>query len=1052
MARSPRALALATFTLALPTLAVQSLAQPNQPRAAAATKPDDAAYRAATGMLQRGLTDLAADEFRRFLADHADHARAPHAKYGLAICLARQAKHADAATILEGLDAISDFEFAPDAALLRGQCSLIAGDHAAAAIAFRRVLNGFPSFDSTHAAALGLGESLYRALAFDDARAALERVARDWPESSSRPRAELLMALCDAAESRDKQAAARLATLRDTWPDDEVVSRAALAEAASRARLGQHEQAESLYARAATDSALAPEAALGIARLRREARRPSDALAASDDFLRRWSESPLADAARLERARALLDLAKPDDALATLRSLSKSTAPDLADDAAYWSAKALLRRGDFEEVASLLADFPRRFGSSELIPDAAYDLGVSLTRANKHADAARAFASFSSAFPKHDLAPEALAAEASARRAAGDLNGAAEACDRFLAAYPKHARAASIELLHADCDQAAGRDEPAAERYARALAAAPDAPDAASTMVRLALVRHRLGETGAAELLRRALDRKPPPQPELQVPAWTVLADVAIAAEDWPAAQRWLELRTRQADSAEVRLKLGIACARQGLHAPALEHFTDALTLDGASPAPWILARARFERGQSLEALGRAAEARAEFEAVVADDDKALADAAIKRLAALASRDGRHADAAALLGRVADGESADPAVLHDEASALLAAGEYAKAEAALDRFLATKPDTNPLAEARAERAIAIARQERFDEALTLLDEVESAASLLSNDLLAASRADRAWVLARLGRANDAAFVYRSLLDSETPPPLAAHAALELAWIEASASRWEASLALLDRARVAPSVSATACRATYLRGLCLLRLNRAVESAEALAPFTKELISCDSLPSALLALGEAQAALGKNDAATSTLRAAIDAKPDDDTLAAALLALGQAESAANRWNQSRAAFNRYLERWPEGPAWFQARFGIGWALESDGHHDDAIAAYRQITSAHQGPTAARAQFQIGQCLFALNRLDEASRELLKVDILYAYPQWSAAALYEAGRCLLRLNRTSEARQVLSRVIEQHADTRWAVLAKQRLDESRPESLPGRPAQR
>jgi TolA-binding protein len=107
----------------------------------------------------------------------------------------------------------------------------------------------------------------------------------------------------------------------------------------------------------------------------------------------------------------------------------------------------------------------------------------------------------------------------------------------------------------------------------------------------------------------------------------------------------------------------------------------------------------------------------------------------------------------------------------------------------------------------------------------------------------------------------------------------------------------------------------------------------------------------------------------------------------------------------------------------------------------------LPAYEQVVQRHQGETAARAQFQIGECLFAMKRLDEAVRELLKVDILYAYPQWSAAALYEAGRCFQEMGDPTNARKQFEQVRTDHSQTRWAQLAAQRLDELSRPSLPG-----
>ena len=121
---------------------------------------------------------------------------------------------------------------------------------------------------------------------------------------------------------------------------------------------------------------------------------------------------------------------------------------------------------------------------------------------------------------------------------------------------------------------------------------------------------------------------------------------------------------------------------------------------------------------------------------------------------------------------------------------------------------------------------------------------------------------------------------------------------------------------------------------------------------------------------------------------------------------------------------------------------------GWPRENQRRFDEAIKAYEPVVARHQGPTAARAQFQIGECLFAKKRYHEAVRALLKVDILYAYAEWGAAALYEAGRCFEHLGKPVEARSQSKTVTEKHATTRWAQLASQRLATLSKNTLPGR----
>jgi len=111
MLRSRRSLALILATLASPVLAQLS---------------DDASYRAATGLLHRGMPAEAAAEYRTFLHDQPTHAKADSARYGLAVCLVQLGQWKEAAKQLDGLPRLSSFEFAPDALLLRAQCHLSA--------------------------------------------------------------------------------------------------------------------------------------------------------------------------------------------------------------------------------------------------------------------------------------------------------------------------------------------------------------------------------------------------------------------------------------------------------------------------------------------------------------------------------------------------------------------------------------------------------------------------------------------------------------------------------------------------------------------------------------------------------------------------------------------------------------------------------------------------------------------------------------------------------------------------------------------------------------
>ncbi|MCL4211131.1 MAG: tetratricopeptide repeat protein, partial [Phycisphaerales bacterium] len=274
------------------------------------------------------------------------------------------------------------------------------------------------------------------------------------------------------------------------------------------------------------------------------------------------------------------------------------------------------------------------------------------------------------------------------------------------------------------------------------------------------------------------------------------------------------------------------------------------------------------------------------------------------------------------------------------------------------------------------------------------------------------------------------------------------ARVELAELEAGAGGHDAAVALLEPiAERADLPGDLGERSGYRLGACLYELGRDEAAARAFEAFLKSHAKSSLAPSARLLAGEAHFRRGQHRQAAAHLARAAESE-EARLRAPALLRLGEAHAALQAWKESEQAFSRFLREFPESEVWFQARFGLGFAMENQGRFDEAITSYRAVIEKHDGPTAARSQFQIGECLYAQTKYDEAARELLKVDILYAYPEWSAAALYEAGRGFEAMAQVGQARQQFEAVRDQHAGTRWAELATARLAALSKPDLPGR----
>ena len=385
----------------------------------------------------------------------------------------------------------------------------------------------------------------------------------------------------------------------------------------------------------------------------------------------------------------------------------------------------------------------------------------------------------------------------------------------------------------------------------------------------------------------------------------------------------------------------------------------------------------------------------------------------------------------------------------------MAAERFKEAEAVFARFNDAYASHAHSAEADAQRAIAVARQNRHADAIKAIDQVDrKRGSTLDASLRAALRYERAWCLRELGRLDEAAGVYRELLDEGLAGDFNVHAMLELSGIEFNAERFEAAAERLRRLRMIIQGDSTQVprelreQATYRLAVCEFELGHFDQAAELCEEFLDTFEGSSLTASASFYCGEAWFKLGRHQKAVKSLTRIAEDFDTDPVLGPSLLRLGESLAALQRWARSERVFTQYINRFEGSDQWFQAQFGLGWARENQRRYDEAISAYRAVVARHQGSTAARAQFQIGECLFAKKQYDEAVRELLKVDILYAYPEWSAAALYEAGRCFARLGKTVEARAHFKQVSEQYGQTHWAELASQRLTELTGASLPGR----
>lgn len=1070
-------------------------------------------YLAGNGLLNRGQFELAAREYRAFLAAHSSHEKAAAARYGLAVCLYRLNQHAAALDELRQCADVRGFEFAIDARVLLARC-LLATEKAADAIEpLQKVMRDAGSHELADDAAALLIEAYARGKQHDLVIAATAEFEKKFASSALRERVLLLGGLAHAAREQWNEAATVLRTLLDAFPKSPLCDQAGIVAAQCHDRAGKLDDAAAAY-RAATQregSKHLADAWLGLARVEQSRGNDEAALEAARRVQRDFKDSPQAADAAMLIGEALVRAGKGSEAEAALKQAVRSGG-DRADAAAYWLAKSKLQAGKFAEAARELDAAIAAHPQSDLRPAMQYDLAVALLRDEQNEPALAALQRFIDANARHEMLADALAMQAGLLQRLKRYDEARAAATRVMTEFPKFGDLAAMEFLAAESAYLTGSFDAAAVALRTFVDARTGDPRAAKAAYRLGLCLIKLSRTDEARDVLTALTPATRTDPTLRgVPL--ALGEIAFERKQWADAERCLAdyLKFGDAPDADLALlKRGIALSQQSEHEKAIAAFDELLRQFSASEH---VVHARFERGQSLLARSRDADAAVEFERVIADaKDAKLTSAATNHLAAIELRAKRYDRAIALATRALDTNPDDAIksdLLRTRGQARLALGKASEAESDLSQLAQSGGESSTAAQL--DLIAALLRQDRHSDVLERIRQMEQSGLLGSLDDRLRGRVlyARATCLRKLDQIEKAAAVFRTLVELAEAGAEKQYARAELAEIEAAAGRCEAAIPLLlplvkaagrasvarnaprgeasserDAPASAPSASESArqpprasdrgntldqnpsltvgarsddadavpldlaLHASYRLGACLLEIGKHADAADVLRAFADQAPTHALTRSARYLCGEANAKLGKHAAAIEQFKLVL-AKPEPgEVTATTLLRIGDSHAALGNWAASEEAFDRYLRENAAEKLAYQAQFGVGLARENLGRHDEAIKSYRAVIEKHNGPTAARAQFQIGECLFARKQHEDAAAELLKVDILYAYPEWSAAALFEAGRCFETLNKTAQAREQYKAVVDRFGDTRWAKLAAERMRELRDETIPGK----
>ncbi|HVA48118.1 MAG TPA: tetratricopeptide repeat protein [Pirellulales bacterium] len=982
------------------------------PCATAAAGPAEDQYAVAAGHYQQKRWKFAADEFRTFLADYPQHANAGKARFYLAESLVQLRRFDEAAQ------------------------------------AFRAFAEQSPQDRLANKARFRAGEATYLAGHYDRARAELDRFTRDLPDDPLN--AYALPYLGDLAlRNNDFPRAQQLFTeaLR-RFAQGPLADDCRFGLARSLEAQGQHDDARRLFLAVAAKptSNLADNAQFRLAASFYATGDYEQALASFQELIEhpRFARSGLRTKAALAEGESLFQLHRLDLARQRFESLLEE--PSVAVEARYWLGLVQAAQGDWTTAAeSLQAAAERAGGDQKLAAAAHFHAGDALFHADKTAEAKAEFALVLKNWPQTELAEKSLLGLMQVALATGDH----PSVDQLAAQFGEHYRQTA---LRPQVDRIVGRSLLARKDYVAAT-----------------VLFERLLTTAGQE--RQNADR-------------CLLAAAYVGQSRFDEALQTIDaLSLAEQPSADDR-ELWIDAQRQrAASLVGLDRFADAAgvleRLLAAMPEPQAATWARAELAVCLAKTNQLERAKTVFrEASQQAAGSEVLPAAVLALGDAALEQNDPAWASELYQQLASEKSAYRArALWGLARSRVKLDESSQAVAALDQLLADYAGDPLASEAALARGQLLDHLEKHEAALRSYRQVMEAygsSPQLALAMLAAARLEE-----RLKRPKEAAKLYEEL-DRKFPDSPEHDAVLyEWAWALRAAGELDKADAIFERSRAAmprsrfwaDAVYRLAERAyeakdyaragqlvaeliagepgpqvlphaLYLEGQIAAAKNEWPRVPAPLQRLAADFPDSPLLPLARYLTAEAAYRQSEFDRAAELFRELAESTSgrNDKWLAMVPLRRAQILTHQKQWHDALELASQIETDFPDFEQLYEIDYVIGRCQASLGEFDEARAAYRRVVKSESGAkteTAAKAQWMLGETFFHQKNYESALREYLKVEILYDYPMWQAAALFEAAKCHEHLGEPKEAQELYAKLVKAYPDSPLAKDAAGRL---------------
>jgi TolA-binding protein len=1032
--------------LAAAVLSARQLPAQESAAATPAAESATALYAAAAALHNRGLYDLAAEEWSRFLERHADDARADRVYLYRGVCHLQSGRPLEAARDLQRVlaefpqsDQREHATFYLGISLFRAAERGERGHLAEAERVLAEFSEQYPKSAHLPDAVFYLAESQYAAGAVEAALASYQRFLKHYARHDLTP--DVLYGLGVAQAAAGQDSAATFANFLRTYPQHRLAAEVRLRLAESLADAGKLAEAEESFRRASetADFALADLALLRLAECLEQQGKTSAAAERFAELPRRFSQSSHVRRAALGAGRCYLAAGALEPARLQLEPLLAEPLQQESVDATHLYLLSLLKEQRFAEAVALadrlLPGLAELSGVAQLKLDRAEALYAQPAMRREALDAYEAVAEDAG---DGAVGVRALYAAALTAQQLGDHERAIALAERFAERYAGDPLRDDVEFVAAESLVQLGRYDAASQRY-RALLTRSNQEQTRPTYKLRAAWACYLG--GHPRQVLELLDSDASEFNEANDKAESLyllgqahaeLNEFAEAksllARSWQASPDW-----RRADETLLELaRVERALNESGTAAEHLQEFARRF------PESRLLDRATLALADLSFAQGDHARAENDYRRVV--ERWPQSEVAPRAELGLAWSQLKQKDAAGsetTATRLLDRDATQPAALQGRYVRALARYEqqqFPGAIADLTEFIKTASDRGQISDARYALALCQLGAGDSNGAISTL------IALLQEDpeYSGADRAryELAWAYRSADQPGKAAEVFAALAELHPQSGLAAEALYQVGQYAYDQGHMSEAATALRACAQRSGITPLGEKSLHRLGWTLYRQEQLDEAARIFADQIRQWPQGELLADARFMQGEILFKQGRLAEALERL-AAVDRPSDPEFRALALLHAGQAAAQLKDFSQASELLRRGSDELPDSRYLPEMLYERGWAAQQLGQIDEALRLYEQVTTATTRAIAARARFMIGEIHFERADHKEAVRNFFKVAYGYDAPEWQAAAQFESGRCFEVLGKKDQAMMSYQEVVSKFPHSEQAPLASERL---------------